>query len=194
MSDRLVTVASFDGPTQAQMARSALESAGIRSVLTDEATVTLFWHMSNAIGGIKVQVMEVDATRALAILEETLGPDVSNIEEFQDVLNAEGEDPEDRVSEEPVAHAKPVRVEEEASIAPVPGSREDYARRLFFVAWLGLAIPPVWFYAFYTLLNAAFGTGTLTGRGRFNLAVGAVLTIVGMPLALFILSSLLGKR
>ena len=171
------------------MARSALESAGIRSVLTDEATVTLFWHMSNAIGGIKVQVMEVDASRALAILEEALGPDESDTEGLGD----EGEDPEDRDFNKPDVQKKPVRVEEEASSAPVPGSREDYARRLFFAAWLGLGFPPVWFYALYILLNAAFGTGTLTRRGRFNLWVGAVLTLLGMPLTLFILSSLINR-
>jgi hypothetical protein len=75
MAGRLVTIATFENATQAQVAKNALEAEGIRAVLGDEMTVDLFWNLSNAIGGVKVQVLEENADRAVEILERELGPD-----------------------------------------------------------------------------------------------------------------------
>jgi hypothetical protein len=176
MGDRLVTVATFDGPTQAQLARGVLADAGIRAVLTDEETVSLFWHLSNAVGGIKVQVMEADADRAVAALEAALGPDG----DADPAVTAAAETEDEPPAPPPTAAA--VAAVEDAP-APPPGSREDYARRLFFAAWFGLALPPIWFFALYLFLNAAFGEGELTPRGRYNLLVGGFVTALGLPMA-----------
>lgn len=179
MADRLVTIATFDAPTQAQIARGALEDAGIDAVLTDENTVTLFWSLSNAVGGIKVQVREADAERAVAVIEEALGPDeVVDPEELATEAEAavredETELPDDR-------HAPANTATTDGAFAPAPGSREDYARRLFFAAWLTMVVPPLPFYALYLFLNAAFGEGELSPRGRLNLFVGAFPTTIGL--------------
>jgi hypothetical protein len=70
MSDAepLVTVATFDSLTQAELARSVLDAEGIRSFLIDAETVNMGWYISGAVGGIKLQVAKSDflpAERAL---------------------------------------------------------------------------------------------------------------------------------
>ncbi|HSG38038.1 MAG TPA: DUF2007 domain-containing protein [Thermoanaerobaculia bacterium] len=64
MTDRLETVATFTNLTQAQSARSALESAEIESFLLDEATGSIDWGLMPAMGGLRLQVKSADATRA----------------------------------------------------------------------------------------------------------------------------------
>ena len=58
MARDLVTVARFDIPAKAHMARNALEDAGIRSVLQDEQLVAMDYLLNLAVGGIKLQVWE----------------------------------------------------------------------------------------------------------------------------------------
>ncbi len=58
--------------------------------------------------------------------------------------------------------------------------REQYARRLVFTAMLGLVFPPIAFYAIYLLLNAAFGEGNLSNRGKFNLFLGSLMTLAAL--------------
>ena len=63
MPENLVTVASCSLPAEAYAIRVGLEAAGIPVVFADEFTVTMDWLLSNAIGGIKVQVPEADVPR-----------------------------------------------------------------------------------------------------------------------------------
>ena len=73
MSRRLTTVASYDEPVRAHAARNCLESAGIPAVISDSEIVAMDWLLSNAVGGIKVQVWEEDAERAAALLDKEFG-------------------------------------------------------------------------------------------------------------------------
>ena len=75
----LVTIREFKGLMDAVMAKGLLESVGIESRLIDENTVRIDWLMSNAIGGIKLQVKRQDAETAIAVLDQPL-PDNSGIE------------------------------------------------------------------------------------------------------------------
>ena len=52
------------------MARGLLEEAGIRCWLKDENTVTIDPILTNAVGGIKLMVVESQAERAASILRE----------------------------------------------------------------------------------------------------------------------------
>ncbi|HVK16195.1 MAG TPA: DUF2007 domain-containing protein [Fimbriiglobus sp.] len=70
---RLTTVASFDLAAKAELARNVLEEAGIDAVLTDAEIVAMDWLISNAVGGIKVQVREEDAERAAEVLAGEFG-------------------------------------------------------------------------------------------------------------------------
>lgn len=72
---KLVTVASFSHPSEAELAKSKLESEGIESFVADAHTVQMNWLYSNALGGVKVQVWEADAAKAQEILGTTVPPD-----------------------------------------------------------------------------------------------------------------------
>jgi hypothetical protein len=70
MSDDLRTAATFATPTDAAIARNALEAAGIDAVIADELTLTADPFLSSAIGFIKVQVREADFERAATVLAD----------------------------------------------------------------------------------------------------------------------------
>ncbi|WP_263381733.1 putative signal transducing protein [Granulicella arctica] len=58
--------------SEAAMARSALESAGIDCFLRDENTVRIDWLWSNLMGGIRLQVADRDVEAAEAILSQPI--------------------------------------------------------------------------------------------------------------------------
>jgi len=67
----LVTLRTFDNYVTAHIVKSKLEAEGIHCVLKDENTITLQWHIGNAIGGIKLQVPADQVHIADHILQET---------------------------------------------------------------------------------------------------------------------------
>jgi len=66
MADRLITIAAFNEPSQAEISKSELEDMGIERFLTEDATHSLYGY---AAGTIRLQVMECDAGRALEALK-----------------------------------------------------------------------------------------------------------------------------
>ncbi len=68
MSNALVTVASFDEPYKANIAKIKLESEGIECFLSGENFVATYWLLSRAEGGIKLKVNEADSKAAIEIL------------------------------------------------------------------------------------------------------------------------------
>ena len=67
---RYKTVARYRDLSEAIVARSVLESAGMRVHLYDENLVRLDWQVSNFIGGIRLQVDERDQAAALELLSQ----------------------------------------------------------------------------------------------------------------------------
>ncbi len=65
----LITIASFDHPIEANLAKTRLEAEGIECVLTNEHIAGMNWVWAPTIGGVGLQVLEADARRALEILE-----------------------------------------------------------------------------------------------------------------------------
>ena len=55
---------------EAHIVMGRLEEEGIRCWLKDEATATVTPYLTNALGGIKIMVVEEQYERALAILQE----------------------------------------------------------------------------------------------------------------------------
>lgn len=68
--DAFVTVATFTWPTDAVVPRGLLEGEGIEVRMKDEMTVQVHNFYSQALGGVKLQVPEVEAERAREILRE----------------------------------------------------------------------------------------------------------------------------
>jgi hypothetical protein len=195
MAGKLVTIARFDLAGQAHIAKNALEAVGIKSVLADEQTVAMDWLLSNAIGGIKVQVLEEDAERAVTALEESLGSDEPVDEEM---MAAEAEAAEKEETDEPDEPSEPVAPPADAPPAPAgtgteegaagkQSERDDYARRFLLAAFFGLVVPLLWFYAIYLFLNAAFGPGTLSPANRNKLRAGGLLLALGFFSSLYLI-------
>lgn len=64
----LRVVSSFASPLEAELAKGRLEAAGIPAALSDQHTVSIAWHLSQAVGGVKVKVAEEDEERAREVL------------------------------------------------------------------------------------------------------------------------------
>ncbi|OSZ78874.1 hypothetical protein CAP35_11670 [Chitinophagaceae bacterium IBVUCB1] len=68
MNGRLVTIAVFAVAFQAQLLKGRLEADGIPCFIKDEHTVQVNPMLNNALGGIKLQVMEEDVPTAVGLL------------------------------------------------------------------------------------------------------------------------------
>jgi hypothetical protein len=65
---KLVTVETFSSPWEAQLARACLEAEGIDAVIADEHFFRLYGALSNALGGVRLQVRPELADRAAELL------------------------------------------------------------------------------------------------------------------------------
>ena len=74
MQPKLVTLAAFNMPYQAHLAKSRLEAAGVPAFIRDEHLISINPLYSPALGGVKVQVPDVHLKEAREILDST--PDV----------------------------------------------------------------------------------------------------------------------
>lgn len=66
----LVTIMTYDNYMTAHIVKARLANRGVEAFIKDEQTLTMNWLWNNALGGMKLQVKEEDATLALKILEE----------------------------------------------------------------------------------------------------------------------------
>ena len=66
---KLVTIATFEYPQHAYIIKSKLESEGIYVYLKDELTIQSDNFLSNAIGGVKLQVNKKEVLRAKELLK-----------------------------------------------------------------------------------------------------------------------------
>ncbi|GGD18875.1 putative signal transducing protein [Hyunsoonleella pacifica] len=69
MSSKFKTIARFQYSTEAQIIKGRLEAEGIQVFLSDNLTIDTDPLVSNAIGGVKLKVLSVDALKAQHILE-----------------------------------------------------------------------------------------------------------------------------
>ncbi|MFQ5816331.1 MAG: DUF2007 domain-containing protein [Terriglobia bacterium] len=73
MAEKLVTIATFQQPIAAHLAKTKLESEKILCFVADEHMTRMFRFYSPFIGSIKLQVKESDVERALEILGQGPG-------------------------------------------------------------------------------------------------------------------------
>jgi len=67
---RLVTVETFSSPWEAQLACACLQAEGIEAVIADEHFFRLYGALSNALGGVRLQVRPEHANRAAELLRD----------------------------------------------------------------------------------------------------------------------------
>jgi hypothetical protein len=82
---QLVTLCRYRDLSEAIVARTLLESAGIYVFLRDENLVRLDWQVSNFIGGIRLQVEDKDEATAAELLRQSI-PDVIPFDDEEDFL------------------------------------------------------------------------------------------------------------
>lgn len=188
-----MTIATFDQAAQAHLAENALKEAGIPAAISDENLVAMDWLLSSAVGGVKVQVWEEDVEKAVSVLEARFGEQGegfgAKVSPEELTAQAEAAVPEEGEESAPTSSTTHSETEESAPVEPE--SRDEYARRLVLSALFGLIIPPVLAYAVYLFLNAAFGEGTLSPRGKFNLYLGGLMTLSELFWFTFFMSALL---
>lgn len=67
---KMKTIASYSKPEEAYLAASYLEGNGIEAHVRDDNIITANWLFSNAVGGVKLEVADEDAAKALELLSE----------------------------------------------------------------------------------------------------------------------------
>ena len=70
-SEKFITVLTVTFPHEVAVIRGRLEAEGITCFVKDELTVQVNPFYSNAIGGVKLQVLESDFNQTVEILKET---------------------------------------------------------------------------------------------------------------------------
>jgi Zn finger protein HypA/HybF involved in hydrogenase expression len=70
-NEKFITVLTVTFPHEVAVIRGRLEAEGITCFVKDEMTVQVNPFYSNAIGGVKLQVLESDLNQAVEILKET---------------------------------------------------------------------------------------------------------------------------
>ena len=68
---KLVTIFTALNPAEAQLVRSRLEAAGFHAEVADELSAFSIEGYSLAVGGVRVQVPEVEAAEAGVFLRES---------------------------------------------------------------------------------------------------------------------------
>lgn len=76
------TVARFSTPEEAHLFRTRLEAAGLEAYVQDENFVQLNWLMSNAVGGVRVQVADEDFDSAREFFSGEAAYEVPHVSEF----------------------------------------------------------------------------------------------------------------
>lgn len=71
----LVTIARYSFPYEAQIAKSQLDASGIPAFIADEHTINMQWLYSDAMGGVRLQVLQEHAAEAQSILNGTATED-----------------------------------------------------------------------------------------------------------------------
>jgi hypothetical protein len=153
----LATVATFWSSVEANLARNRLAAEGISSCLQGEEAVAMTWSLTNAVGGILLQVQARDVERALACLGESRAdtdPALDEGERWSDTGLDGGNEEPDAVGREP------------GDEEPPPTRREENADRAWRGAFLGLLFLPLQLYVSWLLLGVFLSEELLRGKHR----------------------------
>jgi hypothetical protein len=173
---RLVTIATFETPIEASIARSALESAGIRAFLLDDQVAGMNWAFTNAIGGVKLQVSSDDLPSAKKVLNDASPAEFPKEYEVFD----------DGFGNEPSQEEESQDAEDE----PLTPSEEN-ADRAFRAAVFGLLFLPLQLYVSWLLLNIFFSNEPLRPRQRSRALLAGVINVPFLLIFLVLLKGFL---
>ena len=86
-NEKFITVLTVTFPHEVAVIRGRLEAEGITCFVKDELTVQVNPFYSNAIGGVKLQVLESELNQAVEILKETGYIKEENMQTFDEQIN-----------------------------------------------------------------------------------------------------------
>lgn len=154
------TVATFDNPLVAEMAKNMLTSRGIEAMLEDGETVAVAWQLSNALGGIKLRVRREDADQA------------------RDALDGFGAG--EKVADDAIASRPDLARQLAAADVPEPFDDTPTDRavdRAFKIAVLGLMFPPAQLIVFWFLAGLWGASPPVRPRDRWKIATALAINI-----------------
>jgi hypothetical protein len=166
MPDELITVGVYETPVQAAMARNFLETEGVPAYLADDATVGMAWHLTGAVGGVKLRVAREDAERALRLLEDLAMQRDDKAVFFSGDPADELEFDEKEEDDEDEEH------ESALSLA------DDLADRAFRAAVLGLFLCPLQLYSLWLLASLLMLGQAPSPNMQKRAAIAGVLDVV----------------
>jgi Putative prokaryotic signal transducing protein len=67
---KLVTIATCWRAAEAELMKTLLEEEGFNVFIADDTLIGMDWLLSNAVGGVKIQVLDSDAERAAQFVEQ----------------------------------------------------------------------------------------------------------------------------
>jgi hypothetical protein len=172
MSGELVTVATFNDPVEAAIARNYLEAAGISALLLDEMTVATNWGMANAVGGIKLQVGRDHVEDAEALLCQIPDVDSDEVPSIALAMAPTADEPPD-----PIEFGNP---------------KDQAVDRLFRATIFGLIFWPLQIYALWVLMTVPTMEGKISGGRRWKLGASLLLNLPLMGLLIVALFCLAG--
>ncbi len=148
MSDRPVTIATFENSIEAGFFKSRLEAEGIPTFLADENIAATVWHYSLATGGIKLQVMEDDVETALSVLRDVsaqtvVSRDEKPLEDREETMEGEHDDADEVMS-----------------------PADKMASRALRSALFGLLLPPFQLYSIYIIFLLLLKERPLSGVNK----------------------------
>lgn len=181
MKDSLVTVASFGDVLEANLAKGMLESDGIQAYLAGGEVASMAWHLTGAIGGIKLQVASRDEQSARALLAAVRN---KGSQDDGEDWEAGAEEFGDDADAEPSATTEPHR---ELT------SRDQTADRALRGALLGVLFFPIQFYVWWLLVDIAGSEESLAADKRHRAIVAAIISVPYLVVWLLLLGSFVGN-
>lgn len=159
--DELVTVARFDNDMDATLARQCLTGAGIAAFLADQSTVATAWHLTGALGGVKLQVAARDLEEATAVLAQAQAGELEVEEDWEDDGDEEDDEPADARSK-----------------------REQTVDRSLKSMVLSLLFLPLALYTGWLLLDVATTEGALGPKHRKRAVLATIVTAIQLTIFL----------
>lgn len=159
--DKLVTVARFDNDMDAALARQCLAGAGIAAFLADQSTVATAWHLTGALGGVKLQVAARDLDEATAVLAQAQAGELEVEGEWGDDSEEDDDEPADTRTK-----------------------REQTVDRLLKSMVLSLLFLPLAFYTGWLLIDVGTTEGELGVKYRKRAIIVAIVTAFQLGLLL----------
>jgi hypothetical protein len=157
------TIATFGEPIEAHLAKARLEAAGIPAFIADENSVGVAWHLTVALGGVKLQVADENADEARSVLA--------------DRTPAAAVETED---ESPIEASDAAAVGKEDDEQPLT-AREQLADRSLRGAVVSFFFPPLALYVWWLLIQVFTSEEGLSARYRRRAVIA---TLINVPMVL----------